>query len=310
MAEMNDVQLRRLDVGLLLTFEAILRERNLTKAGLRLGLTPSAVSHALSRLRDIFGDPLFLRRAQGVTPTPRALALRAQILEALTALRGALADGGAFRPETIDRLFQVATLDAVIASLAPRLLAKLAHEAPQARVAFRSLGRDETRVALRDGRIDLAIGVFGPPTAQERKRPLGRESFVVIARQDHPAFRAGLSLNLWLAHDHVLVSAAGDLVGAVDAALAARGLQRRTRAAMPQFLAAFATVAASDATATVSEGLARSFAQVFGLAIHAPPVALDPFDLSILRSAGGPPDPALDWLEAAIVAASSPAQAP
>ena len=76
-----------------------------------------------------------------------------------------------------------------------------------------------------------------------------------------------------------------------------------TRAAMPQFLAAFATVAASDATATVTEGLAGSFAEVFGLAIHAPPVALDPFQLSLLRSAGGPPDPAIDGLEATVVGA-------
>jgi DNA-binding transcriptional LysR family regulator len=303
MSDMNDVQLRRLDAGLLLTFEAVLRERNLAKAGAFLRLTPSAVSHALARLRDIFGDPLFVRRAQGVIPTPRALALRAPIAQALATLRGAFADGAEFRPETIDRLFQLAALDAAIASLAPSLLAKLAEAAPRARIAFRSFGREETRAALRNGRIDLAIGVFGPPSVNERRRLLSQERFVVVARRDHPALRDGLSLEDWLAYEHVLVSAAGDLVGAVDTALAARGLQRRTRAAMPQFLAAFATVAASDVTATVTEGLARRFAEVFGLAIHDPPVSLDPFELSILRLSGGPLDPALDWLEETLVAA-------
>ena len=85
MTDMNDVQLRRLDAGLLLVFERIWRTGNLTRAGEALGLTPSAVSHALSRLRDIFGDPLFLRRAQGVEPTPRAAALREPVQRALAA---------------------------------------------------------------------------------------------------------------------------------------------------------------------------------------------------------------------------------
>ena len=111
---MNDVQLRRLDVGLLLVFESVSRTGNLTRAGEGLGLTPSAVSHALSRLRDIFDDPLFLRRAQGVEPTPRALALREPVHRALAALRGALADFRDFRPEAIDRLFQIVALDATI----------------------------------------------------------------------------------------------------------------------------------------------------------------------------------------------------
>ena len=145
MTNMNDVQLRRLDAGLLLIFEAILRERNLARAGDALGLTPSAVSHALARLRDIFADPLFLRRPQGVEPSPRALALREPVERALSALRGALADVDAFRPETIDRVFQIASLDAPIAALAPGLLARLAHEAPKARLAFRTFGREETR---------------------------------------------------------------------------------------------------------------------------------------------------------------------
>ena len=223
MQDMNDVQLRRLDAGLLLTFEAILRERNLAKAGLGLGLSASAVSHALARLRDIFGDPLFLRRAQGVTPTPRALALQGPVAQALASLRRALAEAREFVPAAIDRVFQLAALDGGISSLAPPLLARLAHEAPAARVAFRTFGREETRLALRQGRIDLAIGVFASPTPEERKRRLSEERFVVVARRGHPAFRNGLSLDLWLAHDHVLVSAAGDMVGAVDVALAAQG---------------------------------------------------------------------------------------
>jgi len=120
---MNDAQLRRLDAGLLLVFEEVLRTGNLSKASERLRLTPSAISHALARLRDIFGDPLFLRRPQGVVPTPRTLALREPIARALGALRGALSEQGEFQPASIDRLFQIAALDALIVTLAPKLLA-------------------------------------------------------------------------------------------------------------------------------------------------------------------------------------------
>ena len=302
MQDTNDIQLRRLDAGLLLTLEAILRERNLARAGATLGLTPSAVSHALNRLRDIFGDPLFQRRAQGVTPTPRALALQAPLAAALDALRGALAQGRAFAPAEIDRTFQVAALDAVISATAPPLLARLAREAPRAKVAFRVFGREDAREALRRGRIDLAIGVFGPPAQGERRRRVREEDFVVVARRGHPALGEGLTLERWLECDHLLVSAAGDLVGAVDSALAALGLRRRVCAAMPQFLAAFATVAASDLVATVALSVASAYAHLFDLELHAPPLALAPFELAILRAERAP-DPALDWFEDAIVEA-------
>ena len=292
---MNDIQLRRLDAGLLLVFEAALRLGNLARVAETLGLTPSAISHGLARLREIFGDPLFERRAQGVLATPRALALAPQIESALAALRGALQEGGAFRPERIDRVFQIVSLDGPIASLVPRLLARLSAEAPKARLAFRSLGREDARKAVREGRADLAIGVFGPPGPREISRALGPEQFVVVARAGHPGIGERLTLEAWLETDHILVSAAGDLIGAVDAALAARNLSRRVRAAMPQFLAAFATVAASDATATVTQTLAQDFAAPFGLRLHAPPIDLAPFELTAL-TAKGAPDPALDWL--------------
>jgi DNA-binding transcriptional LysR family regulator len=301
MTDMNDLQLRRLDAGLLLVFEATLRLGNLARVGEALGLTPSAISHALARLREIFGDPLFVRRAQGVTPTPRARTLEPDIARALEALRGALSEVGEFRPERIDRAFRILALDAPIATMAPPLLARLAEVAPKARIAFRTLGRDETRRAVASGEADLGVGVYGAALRRERIRDLGEERFVVVARRDHPMIGERLTLEAWLACDHVLVSAAGDFVGAVDAALAERGLARRVRAAVPQFLTAFATVAASDATATVGEGQARAYAGRFGLVVHDAPVPMAPFRLQLL-SARGAPDPALDWLIKEILA--------
>jgi DNA-binding transcriptional LysR family regulator len=302
MDEIDNVQFRRLDIGLLLVFEEVLRTGKLTSASERLGLTQSAISHALGRLREIFGDPLFLRRPHAMVPTPRALALREPVARALGALRGAVIGSREFSPAGIDRLFQIVALDASIASLVPRLLARLAREAPRATLAFRSLGRDEANKAVREGRADLALGVFDAKEPGLTTIALGSERFAVVARKAHPLFRKGLTLENWLATDHVVVSAAGDLSGAVDPILAARGLSRRTRAALPQFLAAFATVAAGDTTATVPESLARTYARAFGLAVHPPPIKLPSFELAILRRGVEFPDPALDWLVQLMVA--------
>ena len=188
------MQLRRFDAGLLLVFERVSQTGNLTRAGELLGLTPSAVSHALARLRDIFDDPLFSRRAQGVEATPRAQALREPVQRALAALRGALADGAVFRPEAIDRLFQIVALDAMIASLAPALLPILAREAPKARVAFRSLGRQDARAAIIEGEADLALGVFGAPGPGLMTRKIGVDRFTVVARRGHPGIADALTL--------------------------------------------------------------------------------------------------------------------
>jgi DNA-binding transcriptional LysR family regulator len=295
MSEIDNVQFRRLDIGLLLVFEEVLRSGKLSGASRKLGLTQSAISHALGRLREIFDDPLFLRRANTLVPTPGALALRDPVARALVALRGAVTAAREFRPADIDRLFQVAALDASIGLLVPRLLERLAREAPKATLAFRSMGRDEARRAVREGRVDLALGVFTSEPGLTATT-LGPEKFAVIARRKHPFLRKGLTLESWLATDHIVVSAAGDLTGAVDPILAARGLSRRTRAALPHFLVAFATVAAGNTTATVPESLARAYAKAFGLEVHPPPIKLPSFELAIVRSNLGWPDPALDWL--------------
>src|ERR1700693_2530511 len=130
MDDIDNIQFRRLDIGLLLVFEEVLRTGKLTSASQKLGLTQSAISHALGRLREIFGDPLFLRRPHALVPTPRALALREPIARALDALRGAVIEAREFSPAGIDRLFQIAALDALTTSLVPRLLARLVRQAP------------------------------------------------------------------------------------------------------------------------------------------------------------------------------------
>ena len=152
MKDISDTQLRRLDLTLLLVLDGALKHHKLTTVAQQLGLTQPAISHALTRLRDILGDPLFVRRASGVQPTPRALALAQPVAQALAALREALQQGRHFDPGSANREFRIAALDYAIAMLVPDFLARFSIVAPGCRLAFRSMGYEAGRVALANGR--------------------------------------------------------------------------------------------------------------------------------------------------------------
>jgi DNA-binding transcriptional LysR family regulator len=296
MTDITDVQLRRLDATLLVVFCEALRTGRLSIVAGRLGLTQSAVSHAVQRLREIFDDPLFLRRPNGVEPTPRARALGEPLNAALAQLRAALESGRAFEPTKLRRVFRVGTLDYTLAVVGPAIVGRLARLAPECAIVFASVTGTEALKRLREGADDLAVGVYPDPPAGMVATPLMSEHFVTIARQGNPMTAAGLDLDAFCRLDHVLVSGSGDLQGVVDLALRAVGRKRRVVASMPQFLAAFASVAASDAIATVPERLARRYAARFGLRAFATPIDVRGFELVALRGPGSANDRAIAWL--------------
>lgn len=306
MSEFDHVQLRRLDPTLLLVFAEAVRTRRLSVVAARLGLTPSAVSHAVARLRDVFGDPLFVRRATGVEPTARALALAVPVEEALAALTRALAEGRDFDPARLVRTFRVNALDYTVSLVAPTLAAAVATTAPGVFLSFRTQGRAETLRALAAGETDLGIGVFEPVPAGFVATPLYLERFVTVARARHPRLATGLDLDRFVALDHLLVSGSGDRTGPVDEALARLGRARRVIAAVPQFLAALAVVQTTDAVVTVPESLARAYAGLFGLAVHETPVAVPPFAVVAVRGPLSATDRAVSWLVGVIAAGPQP----
>ena len=302
MKDISDVELRRLDLTLLMVFDGALRHRKLTAVARQLGLTQPAISHALTRLRDILGDPLFVRRANGVQPTPRALALAQPVAQALATLREALQQGRCFDPSCATREFRVAALDYAIAMLVPDFLARFSAVAPGSRLAFRSLGYDEGRAALAGGSIDLILGIPAP-SGPFLQRTLLTESFVVLARPGHPIIGRKLDLARYLDCGHLLVSAAGDARGSVDNALAKIGRQRRVVAALPQFLAGFAAVAGSDMITTAPRRLARRHAAAFGLRQFEVPFEMPGFEIGTLRHENTAQDAGLNWLEAELAQA-------
>jgi len=296
MLDISDVELRRLDLTLLLILDGALRHRKLSTVARQLGLTQPAISHALARLRDLLGDPLFVRRANGVEPTPRALALAEPVAQAIALLRDALRQGRHFDPATASREFRVAALDFAISLLTPDFLATFSAEAPGCRVVFRSLGREAGHAALKSGQLDLVIGLRDP-NCPFLQRVTMMEDFVVVARPGNPKLRRGFDLARYLDCDHVLVSAAGDARGTVDEALRAIGKTRRIAAVVPQFLIGFAAVAGSDMISTAPRRVARRHAAAFGLRLHPVPFDLPGFEITILRHQSTTADPGLTWFE-------------
>jgi DNA-binding transcriptional LysR family regulator len=304
MKDISDIELRRLDLTLLMVLDGALRHRKLTTVAKQLGLTQPAISHALARLRDILGDPLFVRRASGVQPTPRALALAQPVAQALATLRDALQQGRCFDPACATREFRIVALDYAIAMLVPDFLARFSTIAPGCRLAFRSLGYEEGRSALAHGSIDLILGIPAP-SGPFLQRMLMTEDFVVLARPGHPLVGRKLDLARYLECGHLLVSAAGDARGSVDNALAKIGRERRVVAALPQFLAGFAAVAGSDMITTAPRRLAKRHAAAFGLRQFEVPFQMPGFEIATLRHENTAQDAGLNWLESELAQALS-----
>lgn len=293
---MSTIDIRRLDFTLLAVFHEVLRTGRTTLAAERLGLSQSAVSHALGRLRSVFGDPLFLRRANGLEPTEAALALGPRIAAILAMTEEALAGGSAFAPAASDRVFRIAANDFVASLLAPALRARLAAEAPAAGFSVRFAVGAAAIEAVRRGDVDLAVGRFRSLPDDIEPTRLGAEDYLVAARQGHPGVGRALDLDTYLRLDHVLVSFRGDFRGTADLALARLGVERRVKVAAPMFLTAFALAQASDLLVTAPARLVRAFAPSFGLAAHAPPFAIPPFEVQLLSARRKAATPGLHWL--------------
>lgn len=293
---MNEIDIRRLDLSLLLVFRDLVRTKRTTEVAARLNLSQSAISHALSRLRDILKDPLFTRRRDGLEPTGRALELLPKV-EAMIALAHELAGGAAqFDPATTTRTFQIAGHDMAIALLTAPLMRRVRAEAPMARIAQRSVVGARALELLERGEIDLAIGTFAAlPRGFLSERVL-RQKFKVVARKGHPGARHGLNMKRYLAMDHVLVSFRAGFVGRVDEVLQQRGLQRRVIASVPMFLAALAIVANSDLIATLPEAIVDQYAVRFGLSVYRCPIDVEPFEILAIRHRRSEADPGVQWL--------------
>ncbi len=293
------MDLHGIDLNLLVAFDALMAERSVTRAGVRIGRTQPAMSAALSRLRTLLRDELFVRSPSGLQPTPRALDLAEPLGQSLAAIQRTLAFTQAFDPGSSAATFTLGLSDHPAYVLLPILVAWLRAVAPAVALRIRSfVGRDEAVALLDAGDVDLTVGV--PPTVASGRiltRPLFTERFVCILRKDHPSAAMGaLDLAAFLRLPHLLVSPENERFGLVDAALARQGLKRRLALTLPQMYAAPALVARSDLVATLMSGIVAASGHAHALRVLEPPLALEPilFVLSWHRRNDG--HPAQRWL--------------
>lgn len=294
---------RSVDLNLLAALDALLAERNVTRAARRLNLSQPALSAQLARLRHLFGDPLLLPAQRGMVPTQRALELQDPLRRALEELRAVVAVGSAFDPAAAEFTVSVAASDYVQYAILMPLSAALAREAPGLRFAVRTLDAAGLAAQMERGEIDLAV--MTPETAPEplRRRVLFDERYVAIVRRDHPRVGETLDLDTFCALDHVIVSPrGGGFVGPADAALAAHGRSRRVVLSVPGFLIVPEIVERSDMVALVPGRVARD--RAVRLRVLEPPVPVPGFSLAMVWHDRTTDHPAQKWLRARLLAAA------
>jgi DNA-binding transcriptional LysR family regulator len=293
---LNQIDLSRFDLNLLVLFETVSQERNVARAATRLNISASAVSHGLKRLREALGDPLFVRNPRGVTPTARAAALAPSIAEILAQVRGVVA-ADRFDPKTSRRRFAIGASDGISAVVLPKLLADLSRSAPGIDVSVRDIlpPFESATAELDERRIDIAIFPLEEVPARFMARRLYPERFVVAMRAGHKLAR-GMTLKQYCSAAHMLVSHTGAPRGYIDDDLEKRGLSRRVALTAPNFMLALSMLSDTDLLAAVPEGLARAHAKRFDLAIAPLPTHFPAFPIQAIAPAAAMSEAGLAWM--------------
>lgn len=276
MHAVDGLELRQVDLNLLVALDALLTSRSVTAAARRLGLGQPAVSHALGRLRALLGDPLLVRAGRGLEPTPRAEALAAPLGRLLRDAAQLLRVEDRFDPPRSRRVFRLVCPDLTLAAL-PEILAAIAAAAPRVRVEVRQPGGGAVE-ALVAGGDDLALAAAVGPALDAPgmlQRTLGRVRWAIFARAGHPvARRRRLTLAAWLGHPHVVVRTGSSSPSLVERTLAAAGHTRHVGLTAPGFVAAALVVARTDLLLAAPHQLLAPLAAQLGLVVRAPPLPL------------------------------------
>jgi DNA-binding transcriptional LysR family regulator len=270
-----------LDLNLLETLDALLQEGSVSRAARRVGLSTPAMSHALARLRSTLGDEVLVRAGRDMVPTQRAQALKEDVHTALATARGLLSPARPLEPASLQREFRINATDHVVTVLGSALDRLVRTQAPGVLLRFLPTAPDDAAV-LREGAVDLAVGIYADLPPELRTRVLFTDRFVSVLRKGHPAAKGRLDLETFLALDHLQVAPRGKPGGYLDELLERRGKRRRVTRAVPYFLSALQLVAESDAVLTISERMARRLGPSFDLVIAETPVPLKPYALSLL----------------------------
>lgn len=290
---MNRNDLRRLDLNLLIVFETLMHERSVTRAAERLFLGQPAISAALSRLRTLFDDPLFVRTGRSMEPTSRALEIFKLLSPALDAISTAVSRAADFDPATSEAVFRIGLSDDVEFALLPPLLKRLRAEAPGIRLVVRRANYLTMPQLLASGEISVGISYTEELPANAKRKVL-RLIRPTLLRSD--SIPGQLNLEDYCRRPHALVSFAGDLSGFIDDELEKLGQKRRVVLAVPQFNGLAALLSSTDLVATVPDFAAEALAASGGLRTQPLPLPTPSFELHMVWHGAQDNDPAERWL--------------
>ena len=294
---MRRLDLANFNLNLLLALDGLLSQRSVTAAAKRVRVTPSSMSHSLSELRALLGDPLLVRSGRGMVLSPRAEALvgplHALLMDAERLLRG----GTTFDPATAARRFVIAAPDFLGTLLLPPLLEAAAREAPDTSLEIVPSARRGNAWLLETGEVDLALGAIVDKAPGIRRMDLCTEGFACAARKGHPSIDGVLDLDSYVETPHLLITL-GDDAGPtwIDQALAKLGKKRHVAAAVRYFMAAPLIVARSDLLLTGPSMLIRYFAELVPLQVLRPPIDLPTYPEEAYWHERFDEDPAHAWL--------------
>jgi DNA-binding transcriptional LysR family regulator len=302
---MSDRNLSAVDLNLLVAFDALMLERNVTRAAARLGLSQSAMSKALNRLRDMFEDPLFVRSSRGMQPTPRASSLVAPIRSALADISRTLTPASFVPAEAVGTV-RIAVVDMYETMLLPLVIRRLRTEALGVDLQVRSLERWRLREQLASAEVDIAIAPLGSDDADLHTQMLWRDHLLTLVADKSPLAK-GMTAAEFAAAGHIvdagLVQLAPDGTGnsVVDAMLASRGLRRRLVVVLPSLSSVPAIVASTDLVATLPSKIARALGAMPGVHILEPPLPLLEVTSHMIWHRRSHATPLAAWMRAVIV---------
>ncbi|WP_313034917.1 LysR family transcriptional regulator [Massilia alkalitolerans] len=285
-----------IDLNLLSVFQEVYRERQISSAARKLGLSQSAVSNALARLRRSFGDELFVRTASGMQPTPLATQMAEPIGVAMAQVALALNQRSRFDPATSSRRFVLAMTDVGEIYFMPTLIERCKLLAPLVEISSMRAGSLALKEEMEGGRVDLAVGPFEDISEALYQRQLFRQPYVTMMRKGHPLGKGEVSLARFVKAEHMLVDANESPYDRINALLARAGIGPSVRFRVPHFTAVPYMVATSDLVVTVPQKLAERAALPFGLEWIVPPLELPTLQTNVFWHRRYNQDPGNQWL--------------
>jgi len=295
------IEPHQIDLNLLAVFQEVYRERQISSAARRLGLSQSAVSNALARLRKLFGDELFVRTGQGMQPTPLAASLAEPVGAALAQVALALNQTSAFDPATSTRRFTIAMTDVGEVHFMPALIERCRLAAPLLQISSRRAGSVNLKEEMESGRVDLAVGPFEDISDALYQRLLFRQPYVSMLRRGHPLTSGEVGLDRFAAAEHLIVDSNEAPYDRINQLLEKAGVGAGTRFRVPHFTAVPYIVGASDLVVTVPLKLAERAGAPFGLAWITPPLRLPTLQTNMFWHRRYNQDPGNQWLRGLVV---------